>query len=107
MYDVAKYELGPPKLSELSQVKHESMKGFQSLINFTWCKRSVRDLLSNSFVAIDVMMWFFIGEIIGKGSLVGYDIPGTMVDDGEHHHSPDHNLITRIINTYGWYNYLF
>ena len=30
----------------------------------------------NALVTIEVACWFFVGEIIGKGTLIGYQIPG-------------------------------
>lgn len=30
--------------------------------------------MRNGLVATEVLMWFYIGEIIGKGSIVGYDV---------------------------------
>lgn len=37
----------------------------------------------NTLIGIEVAMWFFIGECIGKGSLVGYQIPGACHFDAE------------------------
>lgn len=33
-----------------------------------------QDALRNGLVATEVLMWFYIGECIGKGSIVGYDV---------------------------------
>ena len=32
----------------------------------------------NTLVAVEVACWFFVGEVIGKGTLVGYQIPGAV-----------------------------
>ena len=32
----------------------------------------------NTLVTFEVICWFFVGEIIGKGVLIGYDIPGAV-----------------------------
>nr|XP_009942451.1 PREDICTED: ATP synthase subunit g, mitochondrial [Opisthocomus hoazin] len=32
------------------------------------------EALRNGLVATEVLMWFYIGEIIGKGGLIGYNV---------------------------------
>lgn len=34
----------------------------------------VQDALRNGLVATEVMMWFYIGECIGKGGIIGYNV---------------------------------
>lgn len=34
----------------------------------------LQDALRNGLVATEVLMWFYIGECIGKGGIVGYDV---------------------------------
>ena len=40
----------------------------------------LQEALVNTCVTVEVAMWFFIGECIGKGGLVGYGVA-----DNEHH----------------------
>ena len=42
------------------------------------CAISVQEATLNTLVAIEVGCWFFVGEVIGKGHLVGYQIPGAV-----------------------------
>ena len=35
---------------------------------------SSQDAFRNGLVATEVMMWFYIGECIGKGGIIGYDV---------------------------------
>ena len=35
---------------------------------------SSQDAVRNGLVATEVLMWFYIGECIGKGGIVGYDV---------------------------------
>lgn len=35
---------------------------------------SSQDALRNGLVATEVLMWFYIGECIGKGGIVGYNV---------------------------------
>jgi len=32
----------------------------------------------NTLITIEVICWFFVGEIIGKGGVIGYYIPGAV-----------------------------
>ena len=36
-----------------------------------------QDVCKNLFVALDIVLCFFVGEIVGKQKLVGYDIGNT------------------------------
>ena len=38
----------------------------------------VQEATLNTLVAIEVGCWFFVGEVIGKGNLVGYQVPGAV-----------------------------
>ena len=35
---------------------------------------SMKDVAVNTVVVTEIACWFFIGECIGKGSLVGYNV---------------------------------
>ncbi|XP_025415627.1 ATP synthase subunit g, mitochondrial-like [Sipha flava] len=70
----AKVELTPPKLSDLPEVKNEISKIIQTAKSGRWKNITVKDATINSLVAIEVLMWFYVGECIGKRHLIGYDI---------------------------------
>ncbi|GLD47154.1 ATP synthase subunit g, mitochondrial [Lates japonicus] len=55
-----------PKAIEASNL----IKGFQTGRPQT----TVKDALRNGLVYIEVLMWFCIGECIGKGGIIGYDV---------------------------------
>lgn len=35
---------------------------------------SPQDALRNGLVTTEVLMWFYIGECIGKGGIIGYNV---------------------------------
>ena len=40
----------------------------------------LQEAVINAVVIADVVFCFFIGEVIGRGSLIGYKIPGAHLD---------------------------
>ncbi|XP_077985752.1 ATP synthase F(0) complex subunit g, mitochondrial-like [Glandiceps talaboti] len=70
----AKVELIPPKPSEIPAVQ----KGLQEVIAAAktgkWKTLTVREAWLNTLVAVEICFWFFIGEQIGRRSMVGYDV---------------------------------
>ncbi|ESN96292.1 hypothetical protein HELRODRAFT_189182, partial [Helobdella robusta] len=74
----AKVELKPPTPAEWPQVA----QGFQNLAKAVrtqkWKQLTVKEAFINAVVATEVICWFFVGECIGKGTLIGYQIKGAV-----------------------------
>jgi len=74
----ARVELQPPRFSELSQVR----KGFGDLYTATqtqkWRTLTVKEATVNTLITVEVVCWFFVGEIIGKGTHIGYNVRGAV-----------------------------
>ncbi|VDD78328.1 unnamed protein product [Mesocestoides corti] len=72
IWNYSKVELRPPKLNELTPALEEG----RSIVNFlksgAWRQKSVKEAALDGVVALEVLMWFFVGEIIGRRSLIGY-----------------------------------
>ncbi|KAM7249540.1 hypothetical protein ACFE04_019844 [Oxalis oulophora] len=68
----AKVELVPPKPTEIGEIR----QGFSNIClaykSKSYRNLSVKEAWLNTLITLEVIMWFFAGEIIGRGHLVGY-----------------------------------
>ncbi|CAM2107798.1 ATP synthase F(0) complex subunit g, mitochondrial [Caretta caretta] len=70
----ARVELVPPTPAEIPKAI-DSMKAMvKSFQSGHLAQLTVKEALRNGLVATEVLMWFYIGEIIGRGSLIGYNV---------------------------------
>merc|ERR1712150_275017 len=76
-----KIELTPPTLADIPAAIAQASGIVKSAMTFQWTQLTVKQAWLNTLVAAEVGCWFFIGECIGKGSLVAYKVNAP----GEHH----------------------
>jgi F-type H+-transporting ATPase subunit g len=69
-----KSELTPPSPTELPAAFAAAAKLVQSGVTMQWRNLTVKEAWLNTLVATEVVCWFFVGECIGKGSLVAYKV---------------------------------
>jgi F-type H+-transporting ATPase subunit g len=70
----AKVELIPPNPTEIPQVIQGFRNVIRSGLTMKWKNLSVREAWLNYLVTLEVICWFFVGEVIGKRHIVGYDV---------------------------------
>ncbi|TSY98089.1 Na(+)/H(+) exchange regulatory cofactor NHE-RF3 [Bagarius yarrelli] len=61
----------PPRLCHIVR---NPASGLGFSINHVEACLFSQDALRNGLVTTEILMWFYIGEIIGKGGIVGYDV---------------------------------
>ncbi|XP_045154643.1 ATP synthase subunit g, mitochondrial-like [Echinops telfairi] len=70
----ARVELVPPTPVEIPAAIQSLKKAVHSAKTGCDKQLTVKEALLNGLVATEVWMWFYIGKIIGKQGIIGYDV---------------------------------
>ena len=70
----AKVEFKPPTPSEIPDLAKRFGDVVTSASTGKWQKLSVKEALANTLVCAELAILFFVGEVVGRGSLIGYDV---------------------------------
>lgn len=70
----ARVELGPPGLSQWPQIKKGLFRLWESTLTGRFLDVPMKEATKNSLVAVEIACWFFIGEMIGRRSIIGYKV---------------------------------
>ncbi|XP_005097772.1 ATP synthase subunit g, mitochondrial [Aplysia californica] len=74
----SKVELRPPSFSEIPEVQHGFQKLIASYRTGAYKQLTVREAWLNTLIGAEIFFWFVAGECIGKGGVIGYNIPGAV-----------------------------
>ncbi|XP_033295078.1 ATP synthase subunit g, mitochondrial-like [Orcinus orca] len=73
-WDYAKVELVPPTPAEIPTAIQILKKIISSAQTGSFKQLTVKEALPNGLVATEVWMWFYVGEIIDKRGIIGYNV---------------------------------
>ncbi|KJE96426.1 ATP synthase g subunit [Capsaspora owczarzaki ATCC 30864] len=68
----AKAELLPPLPAEFGEVSRDASKVIHSAQKLSFLNLPIKEAVQKTLVGVEIACWFFVGEIIARGSLVGY-----------------------------------
>jgi len=70
----ARVEMAPPSPAEILKAPGQLAAVYNTWRSGGWKDFTVEQGFANFLVFLEILMWFFIGEIIGRGSIVGYKL---------------------------------
>ncbi|XP_069686732.1 ATP synthase subunit g, mitochondrial [Periplaneta americana] len=70
----ARVELAPPTPADIPQIRSGIQRLLTGFRTGRWKETPVKEAWLNTLVTAEVVFWFFIGECIGKRSIVGYHV---------------------------------
>lgn len=70
----AKVEMLPPKMSDWPAIKKSFIGLKNAAVSGKFLDVTVKEACVNTLVAAEIAFWFYVGEIIGRRSLIGYNV---------------------------------
>jgi len=70
----AKVELAPPTPGDIPKAFGGLRNVIKSFASGRYKQLTVREAWLNTLVGTEIVLWFFVGECIGKRSLIGYKV---------------------------------
>ena len=71
-WELARVELAPPRPSEWPIIRSGFQRMWRDTVSGKVLQLTGRQARQNALVAMEVTCWFFVGEIIGRKSVIGY-----------------------------------
>lgn len=70
----AKVEMVPPHPGEFGEIARGLGRIVRGAKTGHWRTLTMREAFLNTCITFEVLCWFFVGECIGKRSLIGYQV---------------------------------
>lgn len=69
-----KVEMAPPSLMEIFKAPGELRSVWRTWRSGAWKDIKVETAWVNFLIFVEILLWFFVGEVIGRGSILGYKL---------------------------------
>uniref|UniRef100_A0A0K0FZV0 ATP synthase subunit g, mitochondrial n=1 Tax=Strongyloides venezuelensis TaxID=75913 RepID=A0A0K0FZV0_STRVS len=76
---VFKKELAPPNAADIPAIKRDWATLLKALETRQYRNLTVKEFLVYSAVGMEILFWFFVGEMIGRRNVCGYIVPADFV----------------------------
>ena len=70
----AKVEMAPPKPSDWPAIKKSFANLRKAAMTGKFLDVTVKEAAANTLVVAEIAFWFYVGEIVGRRSLIGYNV---------------------------------
>lgn len=67
-------EMAPPMPSEFPQIQKSFINLKNSLVKGKFLNLTTKEAAANTLVGVEIFFWFIVGEMIGRKSVVGYNV---------------------------------
>ena len=68
----ARVELTPP--SQWPEIRQGLAKVWETGVTGWFMMKTTREAMQNTLVGLEIACWFFVGEMIGRRSIIGYKV---------------------------------
>ncbi len=74
IWSTARVELAPPMPSEFPAIQKSFINIKNSLVKGKFLNLTMKEAAANTLVGVEIFCWFIVGEMIGRKSIVGYNV---------------------------------
>ena len=67
-------EMAPPMPSEFPLIKKSFVNLKNSLVKGKFLNMTTKEAAANTLVGVEIFFWFIVGEMIGRKSVIGYNV---------------------------------
>ena len=67
-------ELTPPGLFQWPKISQGLAKVWETGVTGRFMMKTTREAMQNTLVGLEIACWFFVGEMIGRRSIIGYKV---------------------------------
>ncbi|XP_003386054.1 PREDICTED: ATP synthase subunit g, mitochondrial-like [Amphimedon queenslandica] len=73
-WSLARVELDPPRPSQWPEIQRGLAKVAHTARTGAFLNKPMKEVVQQSLVGFDIFCWFIVGEMIGRWSIIGYNV---------------------------------